>query len=104
MYYITIPKWRYDRLPETAKAEYEPLVNLDGATKAKWLASLWLGEPGDGREKFFEQIWPRIHGMLYSPYVTIELLVENMKHSGAEGVRYLETQNLVFGLGAHRVS
>jgi adenosine deaminase CECR1 len=100
MYYITIPRWRYDRLPETAKAEYEPLANLDAETKAKWLASLWLGEPGDGREKFFEQIWPRIHGMLYSPYVTIELLVDNMKHFGAEGVRYLETQNLVFGLGA----
>ena len=100
MYYITIPRWRYDRLPETAKAEYEPLANLDAETKAKWLASLWLGEPGDGREKFFEQIWPRIHGMLYSPYVTIELLVENLKHFGAEGVRYIETQNLVFGLGA----
>src|SRR3984893_912177 len=78
MYYITIPRWRYDRLPETAKAEYEPVANLDAETKAKWLASLWLGEPGDSREKFFEQIWPRIHGMLYSPYVTIELLVENM--------------------------
>jgi adenosine deaminase CECR1 len=100
MFYITIPKWRYDRLPENAKGEYEPLANLDAATKAKWLASLWLGEPGDGREKFFEQIWPRILGMLNSPSVTIELLVENMKHFGAEGVRYIETQNLVFGLGA----
>ena len=37
--------------------------------------------------------------MLYSPSVTIELLVENMKQFGAEGVRYIETQNLVFGLG-----
>jgi adenosine deaminase CECR1 len=100
MYYNTIPKWRYDRLPEGAKAEYEPLANLDAPTKAKWLASLWLGDPGDGREKFFEQIWPRIFGMLNSPYVTIELLVENMKRFGAEGVRYIETQNLVFGLGA----
>jgi adenosine deaminase CECR1 len=100
MFYITIPKWRYDRLPDTAKAEYEPLASLDAPTKAKWLASLWLGDPGDGREKFFEEIWPRILGMLYSPSVTIELLVENMKHFGAEGVRYIETQNLVFGLGA----
>jgi adenosine deaminase CECR1 len=100
MFYITIPKWRYDRLPESAKAEYEPLATLDAATKAKWLDSLWLGDPGDGRDKFFEQIWPRILGMLYSPSVTIELLIENMKHFGAEGVRYIETQNLVFGLGA----
>jgi adenosine deaminase CECR1 len=100
MFYVTIPKWRYDRLPESAKPEYEPLASIDAATKAKWLSSLWLGEPGDGREKFFEQIWPRIHGMLNSPSVTIELLVENMKHFGAEGVRYIETQNLVFGLGA----
>jgi adenosine deaminase CECR1 len=99
-FYLTIPKWRYDGLPENVKAEYEPLASLDPATKAKWLASLWLGDPGDGREKFFEQIWPRIRGLLYSPYVTIELLIENMKHFGAEGVRYIETQNLVFGLGA----
>jgi adenosine deaminase CECR1 len=99
MFYITIPKWQYDRLPESAKSEYEPLASLDAATKEKWLASLWLGNPGDGREKFFEHIWPRILGMLYSPSVTIELLVENMKQFGAEGVRYIETQNLVFGLG-----
>jgi adenosine deaminase len=99
MFYITIPKWQYDRLPESAKPEYEPLASLDAATKEKWLASLWLGNPGDGREKFFEHIWPRILGMLYSPSVTIELLVENMKQFGAEGVRYIETQNLVFGLG-----
>jgi adenosine deaminase CECR1 len=99
IFYITIPKWQYDRLPESAKPEYEPLASLDAATKEKWLASLWLGNPGDGREKFFEHIWPRILGMLYSPSVTIELLVENMKQFGAEGVRYIETQNLVFGLG-----
>ncbi len=99
MFYITIPKWQYDRLPESAKSEYEPLASLDAATKEKWLGSLWLGNPGDGREKFFEHIWPRILGMLYSPSVTIELLVENMKQFGAEGVRYIETQNLVFGLG-----
>jgi adenosine deaminase CECR1 len=46
MFYITIPKWQYDRLPESAKPEYEPLASLDAATKEKWLASLWLGDPG----------------------------------------------------------
>ena len=46
MFYITIPKWQYDRLPESAKPEYEPLASLDAATKEKWLASLWLGNPG----------------------------------------------------------
>src|SRR5258708_6490739 len=67
---------------------------------ANWLASLWLGQPGDGREKFFEQIWPRLGGLVRNPYVSSELLIESMKHFGEEGVRYIETQNLVFGLGS----
>ena len=64
MYYNTIPKWRYDRLPEASKAEYEPLANLDAPTKAKWLASLWLGDPGDGRESFSSKSGPEFSACL----------------------------------------
>jgi adenosine deaminase CECR1 len=100
LFFTTIPKWQYDRLPDAEKAQYQALSSLDAATKANWLASLWLGQPGDGREKFFEQIWPRLGGLVRNPYVSSELLVESMKHFGEEGVRYIETQNLVFGLGS----
>src|ERR1700751_6451940 len=100
LFFTTIPKWQYDRLPDAEKAQYQALSSLDAATKANWLASLWLGQPGDGREKFFEQIWPRLGGLVRNPYVSSELLVESMKHFGEEGVHYIETQNLVFGLGS----
>ena len=100
LFYTTIPRWQYDRLPDTEKADYEALNSLDPATKANWLTSLWLSQPADGREKFFEQIWPRLGGLVRNPYVSSELLIESMKHFGQEGVRYVETQNLVFGLGS----
>jgi adenosine deaminase CECR1 len=100
LFFTTIPKWQYDHLSDSEKSQYQALSSLDAATKANWLASLWLGQPGDGREKFFEQIWPRLGGLVRNPYVSSELLIESMKHFGAEGVRYIETQNLVFGLGS----
>ena len=100
LFYTTIPKWQYDRLPESDKSAYQPSSSLDPATKANWLASLWLSQPGDGREKFFEQIWPRLGGLVRNPYVSSELLIESLKRFGEEGVRYVETQNLVFGLGS----
>src|SRR5260221_6628458 len=91
LFFTTIPKWQYDRLSDSEKSQYQALSSLDAATKANWLASLWLGQPGDGREKFFEQIWPRLGGLVRNPNVSSELLVESMKHFGAEGVRYIET-------------
>ena len=99
LYFMTIPGWQYDQLSADRKQEYEPLDHLDSDTKAKWLASLWLNEPGKkGRDEFFDRIFPRIGGMISDPYVTLELLVENMKRFGAEGVRYIETQNAIFGI------
>ena len=55
LFFTTIPRWQYERLPDSEKTQYQALSSLDAATKANWLASLWLGQPGDGREKFFEQ-------------------------------------------------
>jgi adenosine deaminase CECR1 len=98
LFFTTIPRWQFDRLTDSEKSQYQALSSLDPATKANWLASLWLGQPGDGREKFFEQIWPRLGGLVRNPYVSSELLIESMKHFGEEA-RYVETQNLVFGLG-----
>ncbi len=48
---------------------------------------------------FSEQIWPRLGGLVRNPYVSSELLIESMKHFGEEGVRYIETQTLVWALG-----
>jgi adenosine deaminase CECR1 len=97
LYFITIPRWEYEKLSAERKKEYEPLEKLDAATKTKWLSSIWLDQPGEGRDEFFENIWPRLGGLLRDPYLSIELLVENMKQFGAEGLSYIETQNLVFG-------
>jgi adenosine deaminase CECR1 len=99
LYFLTIPQWQYDQLSAEKKQEYEPLDKLDADTKAKWLSAFWLDNPTKkGRDEFFDRIWPRLEGMTSNPYVTIELLIENMKQFGAEGVRYIETQNADFGL------
>jgi adenosine deaminase CECR1 len=98
LYGITINKASYDALSDGRKKEYEPLLGLNDAEKAKWLSELWLDTPKKGREEFFQNIWPRIGALEANPHLMAEMLVENMKMFGAEHVRYIETQAFVFGI------
>ena len=89
----TLSRFNYQRLPACCRDEYEPLTKLDAKKKTEWLAAMMIEPSGPGaREKFFEQTWPRLNDLFNNPFLLAELLVENMKRFGAEGVRYLETQ------------
>ena len=89
----TLSRFNYRRLPACCREEYEPLAKLDARKKADWLAAMMVEPSGPAaREKFFEQTWPRLNDLFNNPFLLAELLVENMKRFGAEGVRYLETQ------------
>lgn len=93
----TIRQYTYDRLPPDIRAEYLPLSSLTDAERAAWCSAFVLDEPGEGRDEFFDTIWLRFGDTLRNPHLVAELLVENMKAFGAEGVRYLETQLGVSG-------
>ncbi len=92
--YHTIRKRTYDRLAAVARAEYVALPELTPAERTAWCNSLRLDAPGEGREEFFQAIWPRRGEIGRNLPVKLELLAENVKAFAAEGVRYLE---IMFG-------
>lgn len=97
LYFQTIQASTYATLDECKQREYEPLDALDDDTRSAWLSSLRLELPHEGRDEFFERIWNRIGELFRNPHINAELLVENMKRYGAEGLRYLETQTSASG-------
>ena len=92
IYFHTIQESTYEDLSDCQKAEYEPMAGLDDEERTMWLSSLRLDKEGEGRYEFFEKTWRRIGELFRNPHITTELLVENMKRFGDEGVRYLELQ------------
>lgn len=97
MFWTTICEADYAALPPVEKAEFKSLNELNAEEKSEWLSSIVLDREGEGRTEFFEYIWPRVDGLLSSIHVKSEVLVENMKLFGAEGVRYLEIQTGPWG-------
>lgn len=82
----------YDQLTGEARKEYVRLDALTPGERAAWCSSLRLDAPGEGREEFFSNIWPRRGQIDGSLPVNTEALVENIKAFGAEHLSYLETQ------------
>ena len=88
----TIQRSTYRKLPDCMRGDYAPLAGLSRALREQWISALIIDRPGEGRNEFFEAIAPRLHDLPRDPYLKPDVLVENMKRFGAEGVRYLETQ------------
>lgn len=97
----TIQRSDHERLPETARADYVALTELSPSDRGRWLSSVCLDRPGEGRDEFFELLWPRLGGLSHDPHVLIELVVQNMRRFGAEGVRYLEVQMNLYNMVGH---
>lgn len=95
--YQTIQQSAYDRLAPDQRADYVALAELSDRDRAEWLSGMRLDRPGEGRDEFFENIWPRLGALLHDPHVSAELMVVNLRRFGAEGVRYLEPQASLFG-------
>ena len=91
----------YDGLGAEVRKEYVKLTDLTPEERAAWCNSLRLDAPGEGREEFFSNIWPRRGDIDNSLPVITESLVENIKAFGAEHLAYLETQ---FGLRGVRAN
>lgn len=91
LFYHTIRESTYNQLSLCRQSEYEPLSSLSEEQKRRWLSSLKLDIADKGRDEFFEVIFPRLRDLRSDLEIMTELLVENMKQLGAEGVRYIET-------------
>lgn len=90
--WVTIADYTYDRLERSVQKDFKPLADLNDREMDAWKKAMFLDHDGEGRDEFFEYIWNRLGDVLTSLDVVKELLVENMKRFGAEGVRYLEIQ------------
>ncbi len=96
--YRTIRRHHYELLSPEAQKEYVRLEDLTKAERAGWFAAMKLDVTGEGRDEFFSVIWPRLGPAFSNLHVATELLVENLKAFGAEGLLYLETQFGVHGV------
>ncbi|MFM7100033.1 MAG: hypothetical protein ACKO3N_02565 [Verrucomicrobiota bacterium] len=94
----TIAAFTWKELPACAREEFTALDALAPAQRDAFINSLRLDAPGEGRQEFFEEIWPRLGALGRSMDVFLEMTVETMKRYGAEGVRYLEPQTIPLGL------
>lgn len=90
--FTTIQRSTYDQRNGCQKAQFQPLESLSPALKQEWLSSLVLDRPGEGRDEFFERIVKRFGGLFQDPYLVADVMSENMRLFGAEGVRYIEAQ------------
>src|SRR5688572_12201729 len=91
----TIRQHVYDSLPAERQADFVRLDALTPAQKQGWLDAMRLDRTGEGRNEFFEWIWPRLAGLFGNQEVVNNVTVETLKAYGAEGMRYLETQTSV---------
>ena len=92
----TIRQSTYSSMSECRKREYHPLAQLTPQQKEQWMSAMILDKEGEGRNEFFEVIGQRLNELFRDPTLVADLMVENMRRFGAEGLRYLETQ---FGTG-----
>ena len=90
--FATIQRSTYDALSDCQKSQFQPLTDLTPELKAAWKSSLILDRPGEGRDEFFERIGKRLGDLSHDPYLVADVLVEDMRLLGAEGVRYIEGQ------------
>lgn len=94
----TVAEFAWKTLPDCAKSEFVVLDALSASQREQFINSLRLDAPGEGRNEFFEEIWPRLGALGRSVEVFLEMTVETMKRYGAEGVRYLEPQTIPVGM------
>lgn len=91
--FVNLQQSNYDKLDDCGKAEYKPLADLNEIEKAAWLNSIRLDKSYEGRDEFFQTHWQRLNDLGANPYITLGILLENMKAFGDEGLLYLELQN-----------
>lgn len=92
--FTTVSGLQWSAFDPCRQAEYAALDSLSPALAREWMDSLRLDKPGEARDEFFEQIWPRLGAVSRDPNVFAEMMVQTMKRYGAEGVRYIEAQSI----------
>ncbi|WP_269525733.1 adenosine deaminase family protein [Coraliomargarita parva] len=91
MYHV-LGEWDWKALDPCLQKQFKLVTELTEAEQAAWLSDLKIDQEGEGRDEFFEKIWWRMGPVFNDLSVGPDLLVENMKAMGKEGLRYIEMQ------------
>lgn len=94
----TISAAEHAALSECEQGEFKALADLSAGERTRWLDSIRLDQPHEGRDEFFEAHWSRIGSLGRNPYLMAEIIFRNMQAFGAEGLAYLEAQVPVLGM------
>ena len=94
---MTVDQQTYEKLSRCEQAEYTPLEQLSDTARTRWMNSLILDQPHEGRDEFFERHWPRMFGIARNVNLVADVFAENVKAFAAEGLSYLEPQIPIFG-------
>lgn len=82
----------HSRLNDCEKGEYKRLEDLTETEKTAWMDSIRLDKPHEGRDEFFQTHWQRLFALTGDPWIQAEMMYQNMRAFGEEGVAYLELQ------------
>ncbi|HEY7699005.1 MAG TPA: hypothetical protein VIE88_11350, partial [Vicinamibacteria bacterium] len=93
----TVLESTWSALAPCCRSEYEPLSELDAKGKAAWMSAMRIDGEGEGREEFFEVLWPRLGEVIDEASLLAEAAVENQKLLAHENVSYVEFQLSPFG-------
>lgn len=99
--FYNVQRSTWEKLAPCLKSQYEALNDLSPAQRAAWISSLQLDQPGESRDEFFQRIVTRFGDLSRDPWLTADVLVENMRLFGVEHVRYIETQLIPSGYIDH---
>jgi adenosine deaminase CECR1 len=96
-YFHTIGETTWNEMPRCCREEYEPLAELGPDERAQWLSATRIDREHEGRNEFFEEIWPRLDEVLNQATIIAELAVNNLERFSDEGLRYVEFQIAPWG-------
>lgn len=91
MYHVMSER-EWSALAPCLQSQFQLVTDLSEAEVAAWLSDMKIDQTGEGRDEFFEKIWWRMGPCTTDLSVNPDLLVENMKAMGKEGIRYIEVQ------------
>jgi adenosine deaminase CECR1 len=93
----TVLENTWSGLSPCCRAEYEPLRELESDRRTAWISAMKLDLPGEGRDEFFEVLWPRLNEVMDQATLLAEAAVANQQLLAHEGVSYVEFQLSPFG-------
>jgi adenosine deaminase CECR1 len=85
--YANLTREAWAQLPECERREYQPIEEVG---RDRWVSTLTLDEPGEGRDEFFERIVPRVSALNRDTKLAMAVFRRSLARWKRENIRYVE--------------